>query len=66
MLPILVLHGNRSHLYLQDDDDYIDDDDKNDETQNGHNLANFEATTSIFGMVIDINGTYRLYFHAKS
>ena len=45
---------------LQDDDDDIDDDgdddDKDDETQNGHNSANFEATTSRFCMKIDING----------
>ena len=29
-------------------------------TQNGHNSANFEATTSIFCMVIDLNDTYRI------
>ena len=55
---------------LQDDDDDIDDDgdddDKDDETQNGHNSTNFEATTSRFCMVIDINDTYRLYFYVKS
>ena len=64
------MHGNRSNLYLQDDDDYIDDygddDDKDDENQNGHNSVNFEATTSRFCMVIDINDTYRLYFLVKS
>ena len=27
-------------------------------TQNGHNSANFEATTSRFFMVIDLNDTY--------
>ena len=54
----------RSNWYLQDDDG--DDDDKDDENQNGHNLANFEAKTSRFCMVIDINDTYRLYFHVKS
>jgi hypothetical protein len=32
----------------------------------GHNSANFEAITSRFCMVIDINDTYGLYFHAKS
>ena len=56
---------------IQDDDDYIDDDgdddgDKDYENQNGHNQANFEAKTSRFCMVIDINDTYRLYFHVKS
>ena len=35
-------------------------------TQNSHNLANFEDITSRFCMVIDINNTYGLYFHAKS
>ena len=50
--------------------------------QNGHNSGHFEATTSIFCMlialndtygmmmikmlIIDINDTYGLYFHAKS
>ena len=34
--------------------------------KNGHNSANFEATTSRFSMVIDINDTYRLYFQVKS
>ena len=29
-------------------------------TQNVHNSANFEATTSRFCMVIDINETYRM------
>ena len=29
-------------------------------TRNGHNLANFEATFSRFGMVIGCNNTYRL------
>jgi len=33
------------------------------ETQNGNNSANFKATTSRFCMVIDINDTYKLYFH---
>ena len=54
----------------------IQDDDDNDnamimmmmirmiKTQN--NSANFEAKTSRFSMVIDINDTYSLYFHAKS
>ena len=28
-------------------------------TENGHNLANFEATTSIFCMVIDLNDSYQ-------
>ena len=27
---------------------------------NGHNTANFEATTSIFCMVIDIDETYKM------
>ena len=35
-------------------------------TQNDYNSASFEATTSRFCMVIDINDTYGLYFHAKS
>ena len=35
-------------------------------TQNRYNLANFEDITSRFCMVIDINYTYWLYFHAKS
>ena len=30
------------------------------ETQNGHNSANFEATTFRFCMVIDINEMYRM------
>ena len=34
-------------------------------TQNCHNLANFAATTCRFCMVVDINDTYGLYFHAK-
>ena len=34
-------------------------------TQNCHNLANFAATTCRFSMVVDINDTYGLYFHAK-
>ena len=34
--------------------------------QNCHNSANFEATTFIFCMVIDISNTYRIYFLAKS
>ena len=34
-------------------------------TQNCHNLANFAATTCRFYMVVDINDTYGLYFHAK-
>ena len=54
---------------LQDDDDDIDDDgdddDKDDETQNGQNQT-FEATTSRFFMVIDMNDPYRLCFHEKS
>ena len=29
-------------------------------TRNGHNLANFEATFSRFGMLIGCNDTYRL------
>ena len=33
------------------------------EFTSGHNSANFEAITSRFGMVIDINDTYGLYFH---
>ena len=28
--------------------------------QNGHNLANFEATISRFSMVIDLSDTYRI------
>ena len=36
------------------------------EFTSGHNLANFEAITSGFCMVIDINNTYGIYFHAKS
>ena len=35
-------------------------------TQNSNSSAYFEATTSRFFMIIHINGTYRLYFHAKS
>ena len=31
-----------------------------------HNSANFEAITSRFCMIIDINDTYGLYFHAKT
>ena len=34
--------------------------------QNGHKSANVEAITSKFCMVININDTYKLYFHAKS
>ena len=34
-------------------------------TQNCHNLANFAAITCRFCMVVDINDTYGLYFHAK-
>ena len=30
------------------------------ETQNGHNSANFEATTSRFCMIIYINDTYMM------
>ena len=29
-------------------------------TQNGHNLVNFEATTSRFCIVIDLSDTYRI------
>ena len=29
-------------------------------TQNGHNSAFFEATTSIFCMVMDLNDTYKM------
>ena len=29
-------------------------------TQNGHNLSNFEATTSRLCMVIDLNDTYKM------
>ena len=36
------------------------------EFTSGHNLANFEAITSGFCMVIDINNTYGIYFHGKS
>ena len=50
-----------------DVDDYNDDDDVNDDkTQNSHNSAKFEATTSRFCMVVDINDTYGLYFPANS
>ena len=34
-------------------------------TQNGHNSANFEATTSRFYMVIDLNETYRMMMKMK-
>ena len=34
-------------------------------TQNTHKSTNFEATTSRFCMIIDINDTYRIYFLAK-
>ena len=65
------MHGNRSKWYLWDDvdhdvDDYNDDDVNDDKSQNSHNLANFEATTSRFCIVVDINDTYGLYYHAKS
>ena len=53
-----ILHCHRSNWSLHDDDDY--DELKDDETQNGHNLANFEVTTSWFGLVIDLNDTYRI------
>ena len=49
---------------MNGDDD--DDDDDDDENETNHNSANFEATTSRFCMVIDINDTYGLYFHEKS
>ena len=51
---------------LNNVDDYNDDDVNDDKTQNSHNSANFEATTSRFRMVVDINDTYGFYFHAKS
>ena len=55
--PILkILHGNRSKWNVHDDvdnDDGHDHDDDDDETN--HSSANFEATTSRFCMVIDIN-----------
>ena len=35
-------------------------------TQNSHKSTNFEAITSRFCMIIDINDTYGLYFHAKT
>ena len=35
-------------------------------TKNSYNSDNFDATTSRFCMVIDINDTYGLYFHANS
>ena len=34
--------------------------DDDDEIKYGNNSANFEATTSIFCMVIDLNETYRM------
>ena len=54
------MHGNRYKWNVQDDDDDDDDDDDNDdddedEDETNHNSANFEATTSRFCMVIDIN-----------
>ena len=43
-----------------DDDDDDDDDEDEDEDEINHNSANFEATTSRFCMVIDLNETYRM------
>ena len=61
------MHGNRSkwnvHDDDDDDDDYDDDDEEeenDDEDETNHNSANFEATTSRFCMVKDINETYRM------
>ena len=59
------MHGNRSKWNIQDDDDddddNDDDDEKNDdEDETNHNSVNFEAITSRFWMVIDLNETYRM------
>ena len=61
------MHGNRYKLNEQDDDDNDhdndddnDNDDEYDEDETHHNSANFEATTSRFCMVIDLNETYRM------
>ena len=46
---------------VQDDDDDHDDEEENDdEDETNHNSANFEATTSRFCMVIDLNETYMM------
>ena len=42
------------------DEDYEDDKD-----ETNHNSANFEATTSTFCMVIDLNETYRMMMKIK-
>ena len=52
------MHGNRYTCNVQDDDD--DDEEEEDEDETNHNSANFEAATSRFCMVIDINETYRM------
>ena len=45
-------------MNIFDDDDNDNDDD--DENQNGHNSANFQARTSSFCMVVDLDNTYRM------
>ena len=56
----MIQNDDDGYDYNNDDDGYDYNNDGVMKSQNGQNLANFQAITSRFWMAKDLNGTYKM------